>query len=264
MALIPKNWNEFQHYKDRAPTWIKLHRSLLDDFAFCRLPVASRALAPFLWLLASEDKDGRIDGTFEEIAFRLRMTEQDLVDALKPLIDAGFFSDDSNSLAECKQSACLETEGETEKRKKESCRVAKATATENPEFEEFWKSYPKRTGDNPKSPARKLFEAAVKQGADPKAIIAGVKAACERNRNKIGTEFIPQAVKWLRDRRWEDYQPESAPPVDWRTRMSAWSKSPEYDRFWPLGWGAPPGDPQCQAPPDLLREFGAASEKQAA
>ena len=27
-----KNWSEFQHYKDRAPPWVKLHHSLLDNF----------------------------------------------------------------------------------------------------------------------------------------------------------------------------------------------------------------------------------------
>jgi hypothetical protein len=28
--LRVKNWSEFQHYKDRNPPWIKLHRTLLD------------------------------------------------------------------------------------------------------------------------------------------------------------------------------------------------------------------------------------------
>ena len=29
-----KNWDEFQHYKDRNPPWIKLHNHLLDDYEF--------------------------------------------------------------------------------------------------------------------------------------------------------------------------------------------------------------------------------------
>jgi hypothetical protein len=36
--LTIKNWSEFQHYKDRNPPWIKLHRALLDDYAFAALP----------------------------------------------------------------------------------------------------------------------------------------------------------------------------------------------------------------------------------
>jgi len=91
-------------------------------------------------------------------------------------------------------------------RKKESCAVANATRTERDEvFEEFWKAYPKRQGANPKSPALKVFRGFVKSGVDPQAIVAGARHCAAADSKKIGTEFIPQAVKWLRDRRWEDY-----------------------------------------------------------
>lgn len=75
-----------------------------------RLPLASKALAPMLWLLASETSDGVIHKTAEEIAFRLRMTEKDVLSAIKPLIDNGFFIEDSNMLASCLQDATTETE----------------------------------------------------------------------------------------------------------------------------------------------------------
>jgi hypothetical protein len=107
MSLTPKNWASFQHYRNRAPAWIKLHRALLSDFAFTRLPVASRALAPMLWLLASEYEDGIITASREEIAFRLHMSDADLDDALKPLISSCFFYD-SEALAERKQDAIPE------------------------------------------------------------------------------------------------------------------------------------------------------------
>ena len=35
-----KNWAEFQHYRTRRPPWIKLHRGLLDDYAWHCLPEA--------------------------------------------------------------------------------------------------------------------------------------------------------------------------------------------------------------------------------
>jgi len=92
MARIrPKNWGSYQHYKDRDPTWIKLHKRLLDDYEFQCLPLASRALAPMLWLIASEDKDGWFDANPKKLAFRLRCSENEMRDALKALIDAGFF-----------------------------------------------------------------------------------------------------------------------------------------------------------------------------
>ena len=117
MIITPKNWLEFQHYKDRVPPWIKLHRSLLDDYEFHCLPVASRALAPMLWLLASESTEGKIDADPKRLAFRLRTSSKEVEDALKSLISAGFFVVEhgaSELLAERKQDACLETETETE------------------------------------------------------------------------------------------------------------------------------------------------------
>lgn len=113
MFLKPKNWQKFQHYKDRSPPWIKLHRELLDDREFMLLPIASKALAPLLWLLASESADGTFDASDEELIFRLRVTQKDLT-GLRPLIDKGFFTVASGSLAECKQDARPEGEGETE------------------------------------------------------------------------------------------------------------------------------------------------------
>ena len=112
--MKPKNWSHFQHYKDRCPPWIKLHKELLNDRAFMTLPTASKALAPLLWLLASESKDGSFDASLDELTFRLRMPETDIKVGLKHLIDKGFFLDDSEVLADCYQDAIPETETERE------------------------------------------------------------------------------------------------------------------------------------------------------
>lgn len=116
----PRGWEQFQHYKDRRPPWIKLHKALLDDRDFQRLPVASRALAPMLWLLASESDDGSLDVSIEELTFRLRQPESEILAGLKPLIESGFFSLEqpaSDVLADREQLAPqrreeTETEGE--------------------------------------------------------------------------------------------------------------------------------------------------------
>jgi hypothetical protein len=91
MIIRPRNWKSFQHYTDRRPAWIKLHRALLDDFEYHCLPVASKALAPFLWLLASEHPDGLVDADPVKVAFRLRSTPADIEAAVNPLIAANFF-----------------------------------------------------------------------------------------------------------------------------------------------------------------------------
>lgn len=116
MRLIPKNWEKFQHYKDRCPPWIKFHRDLLNDRAFMLLPTASKALAPLLWLLASESKSpqGDFDASTEELEFRLRMTPKEIESGLKALISKGFFVPADNVLADRKQPATPEGETETE------------------------------------------------------------------------------------------------------------------------------------------------------
>jgi hypothetical protein len=93
------------------------------------LPLASKALAPLLWLLASESKDGVFDGSLDELVFRLHITPKDYQDGVKPLIDKGFFVVASGVLADCYQDAIPEREGETEtetktERKKNATSVA--------------------------------------------------------------------------------------------------------------------------------------------
>lgn len=92
--------------------------------------------------------------------------------------------------------------------------VAKATRSEIADrFEEFWRVYPRRDGANPKRPASKKFEAAIRSGADPSAIIAGAKAYAsdEAAKERVGTSFIAQAATWLNQHRWEDYAAAAAP-----------------------------------------------------
>jgi hypothetical protein len=79
-----------------------------------RLPIASKAIAPMLWLLASESKDGVFDGSLDELVFRLHITEKEYQDGVKPLIDNDFFIIASGVLAERLQDAIPETERETE------------------------------------------------------------------------------------------------------------------------------------------------------
>lgn len=114
MRYTVKNWQRFQHYSGRRPPWIKLYRDLLDDFEFMSLSLASKALAPLIWLLASESDDGSFDGEIDRLAFRLRIDSKTLATALKELTQKGFVSCASNALADCQQVATPETERDTE------------------------------------------------------------------------------------------------------------------------------------------------------
>jgi hypothetical protein len=206
MSLQPKNWTQFQHYKDRKPPWIKLHRGLLDDFAYAQLPLASRALAPLLWLLASEFAEGKITATLEEIAFRLHVSVDDLTEALKPLVNTGLFIDDSDTLAACKQDTRLEREGETQEQTEvelSSLRserdVSHAISDDWPKDyrEQFWDAYPRKVGRKAAYAKLKIIRASGE--VTFAKLIAAVRAI------RAGEpRFIPHATTWLNRGGWDD------------------------------------------------------------
>ena len=104
------------------------------------LPLASKALAPLMWLLASESKDGTFDGSLDELVFRLHITPKDYQDGVKPLIDKGFFVIASGVLAECKQVAIpeLETEREKETEKRQRATIV---ATPDGVSQSVWQEF---------------------------------------------------------------------------------------------------------------------------
>ena len=100
-----KNWAKFQHYRDRDPPWIKLYKSLLDDYDFCRLQDASKLHLVLIWLYAARNK-GEVPNDPKFLQNRLSL---DKPPDIKALITHGFLISASNALADCKQSATPET-----------------------------------------------------------------------------------------------------------------------------------------------------------
>ena len=253
MKIIPKSWRDFQHYKDRNPPWIRLHRGLLDNKDFQRLPVASRALAPMLWLLASESVGGEIDADTDELAFRLRATEKEISVALRPLIEKGFFvvvQDASKALATCPP----ETEAQVKTEK-----ISRAASPSNEEFENLKKVYPKRAGNYGWKAAERKFNALVKTGVDPKAIIAAAVRLRETLRSKIGTEFIPMPASWLNS---EDFvecavvASDGPQETNWDAICATYKKLGIWSKHAP---GNGPDSPSCLCPPEILEKHGIAA-----
>ena len=157
--LTVKGWSSFQSYKDRKPPWIRLHKSLVDDFEFQMMSSDARAILPMLWLLASEDRDpksGNIPYSMEQIAFRLRQPVKIVVAAVEECIAAGFLQSDrpcnesvTKPLQIRTQTVTPETETETE------------TEAEKHivDFEILWEAYPQKQG---KKEALRHFKASVK------------------------------------------------------------------------------------------------------
>jgi hypothetical protein len=83
-----KGWGEFQHYRDRRPPWIKLHRTLLDNREYHLLSDGSGKALPLIWIMAS-DFDGELPDN-KTAAFRLRKAEDEYHAVISELVDRGF------------------------------------------------------------------------------------------------------------------------------------------------------------------------------
>lgn len=93
--LQVKNFEAFQHYRNRAPIWIKLYRSLLTDYEFASLPDATKAHLILIWLIASETEN-RVPADPDWIARRIGAQESVNLDLLVRL---GFLEETTSNPA---------------------------------------------------------------------------------------------------------------------------------------------------------------------
>ena len=111
-----KNWAQFQHFKDRSPPWIKLHREFLDDYDINMISSDAFKFLVQLWLIASEDRtmQGLLPSP-DAISFRLRLKKDKCLSLLKEI--------DSFLISDCHQDdIAMSTldRGETETEKRQS------------------------------------------------------------------------------------------------------------------------------------------------
>ncbi len=125
-----KNWNRFQHYKDRKPPWIKLHMNLLSDDDYLILSSKAKLVLIHCWMAAAERwEPGKevepllpCDPGLLRLALRLRQTL-----CLVELESSGYLIkvsndynnliqyDDSETVASCTTEAEIEIEVEEPK-----------------------------------------------------------------------------------------------------------------------------------------------------
>ena len=129
-----KNWDRFQHFKDRKPIWIKLYRDLLDDLNWHNLdPKLAKALV-MIWLIASEDC-GQLP-EIKSLAFRLRMSEKDTKDIVTRL-SAWLEQDDIDGISSVYQ------DDMPEKRREETDKEKEIEAPEGVS-QQVWNSFVKQ------------------------------------------------------------------------------------------------------------------------
>ena len=80
------NWQEFQHYKDRNPPWIKLHNQLLDNYQFECLTDATKGHLLCIWMLASRTNNKIV---YDQSWVKRKIGANSSVD-LESLLSSGF------------------------------------------------------------------------------------------------------------------------------------------------------------------------------
>lgn len=200
-----RNWDKFQHYKDRNPPWIKLHTELLDNYEFSQLHDASKLLAFCILLLAARS-DNKIPHDPAWIQSRANLKQEP---NLQPLFDERFIEwiqelpsteqDASSALAGRKQLAIPRAlaRGEAEESQSRAQKVSRET---DPDWWlDFKLAYPNRAGDHGWRKAQKAANARITEGHAVQEFIDGAKryAAYCAATGKIGTEFVKQASTFL-------------------------------------------------------------------
>jgi hypothetical protein len=187
-----RNWEKFQHFKDRKPPWIKLYREILDDMQWHELSGDDAKVLVMIWLIASEDFGNLPDK--KTLAFRLRITVKQLEASVSKLdhwlVSERYQSDITmsqiNSVAEVSDHQETETETETET---------------DIGFASFWSAYPNKKA---KPAAAKAFKSAKINGHLPEVLADIESKSQSESWLKNGGQFVPMPATYLNQRRWED------------------------------------------------------------
>lgn len=117
-----KNWESFQHYKDRNPPWIKLHREILSSRTWVMLDDDKKALAVACMLLAAcNDNKVPLDPEYVmRVAYLKKKPD------LQPLVDTDFIEiieENKNALADASKPEQKQAEFRPEESREEKINV---------------------------------------------------------------------------------------------------------------------------------------------
>lgn len=212
MATVKvRSWNKYQHYGDRRrPIWIKLYIQLLDDPDFQGLEPELLRILIMTWLAVAEHK-GCYQGAIHRLAYRMRVSPEELHDGLSRLGDWFSYEPDGDVLAGGYQDASLEED----KKKKRTPPYPPAggsgggKARRAPEyganFLEHWSAHPYGS----KLEAWKEYRSILKElPPDSVEILKGQKAA-EVEAERVGAPkmTLPHLCRWFKRRYWENGVP---------------------------------------------------------
>lgn len=246
-------WDHYQHYKDRDPPWIKLHRDLLTSRTWVALSDASRVLAIACMLIAA-GTDNRIPANPDYLKRRAYLNKEP---DFAPLVSAGFvecINDNENrdvaDASKPEQPIASGTECSSEKRRD---RVEKRRGETLPED---W------------SPTPEELEYARQQGCvDPNDTAERFKLH-HRSKGTIGKDWHSGFQYWCRNEKNFARSPttqrsngHSPTPtltddaVQWAARLRRYTPG----GFWSGNWGPRPEDGGSHVPASILAAWKASA-----
>lgn len=244
-----KNWDEYQHYKDRDPSWIKLHVRILSSEDWVMLDDASKLLAIVCMVLAAGRKGDVPDNPdyIKRVAFLNKRPN------LKPLIECGFLEILQASDTERKQPQADDTDHAGSQASAPREEERREENIDDKSFEAFWKAYPRKAD---KGHARKTFSSVLRSTrATAQELVSGAERYA-KERSGEPQKFTKHATTWLNGECWKDEsdQTHKLDEIDhtalWLLRLESW----RAEGVWETKWGPKPGEAGCLAPQELLSE----------
>ena len=249
--LKVRNWEKFQHYKDRSPPWIKLHFALLSSEDWVTLDDASKLLAVVCMLVASRN-EGMVP---DNPAYMKRVAYLDALPDFAPLISCGFLEKPLADASTAQASARPETETDKKESLSETSSDEKPKARRKrvypPDFEAVWLEYPT---DPNMSKAEALDAYAKLDAADKDALAASIRPF--RDYCRAHPDYRPiHLCRFIVKRRFDGFQPQKpASPVAAESRWSTRLNIARTQQTWSSSeWGPRPGEDGCLVPSHLIQ-----------
>ncbi len=183
-----RNWDVFQHYKDRCPPWIKLHYELLSSKDWVTLSDQGRILAIACMLIASRH-DGMVpaDGDYIKLRAYLRQNPD-----FNELVRCGFLEPCGIVQADASKVERMKA--------KDTQSVSVIKSKKDAGFEDWYGMYPRKVNKSSALRAWKKLSDKERELATA-ALSSHVKYWAAEGTD---TQFIAHPSTWLNGKRWED------------------------------------------------------------
>lgn len=211
--ITVKNWDRFQHYKDRDPPWIKLYRDTLTTEAWVLGTDLSRLVQLASTLIAARYSN-KIPLNFSLLkkVMSLDCDEQAFVAAVLHLEEHNFIEiheveDERKQSASVLLASCAKKGPERQRQSRDRGEAEKnitagrdaTPLTVHSDLDEVKRLFPKRAGSQPWPNALKAINARLAEGHTWAEMVSGVSRYADyiRVTGKERTEFVLQAATFF-------------------------------------------------------------------